>query len=92
MGSCSTTGSTLLWVSLSFRRKPIYQGGIQGQKSCKLDFEITGDPKGPPSGPTFWSGFEVQTHELWGHAFLGPKKSKMANNAQNRDKLTPIDR
>ena len=27
-------------------------GGVQGQKSCKHDFEITGDPKGPPSGST----------------------------------------
>ena len=29
-------------------------GGVQGQKSWKHYFEITGDPKGPPSGSTFW--------------------------------------
>ena len=34
-------------------------GGVQGQKSWKHDFEITGDPKVPPSGSTFWSGFEA---------------------------------
>ena len=34
-------------------------GGVQGQKSWKHDFEITDDPKGPPSGSTFWSGFEA---------------------------------
>ena len=28
-------------------------GGVQGQISWKHDFEITGDPKGPPSGSTF---------------------------------------
>ena len=32
--------------------------GVQGQKSWKHDSEITGDPKGPPIGSTFWSGFE----------------------------------
>ena len=25
----------------------------------KQDFEITGDPKGPPSKSTFWSGYEA---------------------------------
>ena len=34
-------------------------GGVQGQKSWKHDFEITGDPKGPPSGSTIWWGFEA---------------------------------
>ena len=28
-------------------------GGVQGLKSWKHYFEITGDPKGPPSGSTF---------------------------------------
>ena len=28
-------------------------------KSWKHDFEITGDPKGPPSGSTFLSGSEA---------------------------------
>ena len=32
--------------------------GVQGQKVRKQDFEITSDPKGPQSGPTFWSGFK----------------------------------
>ena len=34
-------------------------GGVQGLKSWKHDFEITGDPKGPPIGSTFWSSFEA---------------------------------
>ena len=34
-------------------------GGVQGQESLKHDFEITGDPKGPLSWSTFWSGFEA---------------------------------
>ena len=36
-------------------------GGREGPRSesWKHDFEITGDPKGRPSGSTFWSGFEV---------------------------------
>ena len=38
----------------------LFEGeGVQGQKSWKHDFEITGDPKGPPSRSTFWSGFEI---------------------------------
>ena len=48
---------------------------VQGQKIWKHDLEITGDPKVPPSGSTFWSGFETTP-------YLGPKKSKMANKAQ----------
>ena len=32
-------------------------GGVQGLKSWKHDFEITGDPKGPPSVSTFRSCF-----------------------------------
>ena len=32
---------------------------LQGQKSWKHDFEIIGDPKGPTSVSTFWSGFEA---------------------------------
>ena len=34
-------------------------GGVQGLKSWKHYFEITGDPKGPPIGSTFWSSFEA---------------------------------
>ena len=45
-------------------------GGVQGQKSWKHDFEITGDPKGPTSGSTFWLGFEAPDSYgyLWGRA------------------------
>ena len=46
----------------------LWEGGgeFQGQKSWKHDFEITGDPKFPPGGSTFWSGFEapVGSHTL----------------------------
>ena len=52
---------------------------VQGQRSWKHDFEITGDPKGPTSGSNFWSGL------------VGPKKSKMANKAQNRYFFQSID-
>ena len=34
-------------------------GGGPRSESWKHDFEITGDPKGPPSRSTFWSGFEA---------------------------------
>ena len=33
--------------------------GVQGQILWEHDSEITGDPKGPLCGPTFWSGFEA---------------------------------
>ena len=33
--------------------------GVQGQKSLKHNFRITGDPNGLPSGSTFWLGSEV---------------------------------
>ena len=58
-------------------------GGVQGLKSWKHDFEITGDPKGP-SGSTFWSGFEALDSKgyLRGHALLRVQKSKMAKKAQ----------
>ena len=58
-------------------------GGLQGQKSCKHDFEIIGDPKVSPSGSTFWWGSET---------LFRTKKSKMANKAQNQDLLKQIDR
>ena len=32
---------------------------IQGQKLWEHDSEITGDPKAPLRGPTFWSSFEA---------------------------------
>ena len=45
-------------------------GGVQGQKSWKHDFEITGDPKVPPSGSTIWWGFEAPDSYgyMWGRA------------------------
>ena len=45
--------------------------GVQGQKSWKHDFEITGDPKGPPSGSTFWSCFEAPDSKGY-HYLLTP--------------------
>ena len=38
-------------------------GGVEGQKNWKHDFKITGDPKGPPSGSTFRSGFSALSTE-----------------------------
>ena len=46
---------TTLWLS---KIKDI-MGGFQACKFFKQIFEIAVDPKGPPSGPTFWSGFEI---------------------------------
>ena len=45
-------------------------GGVQGQKRWNHDFEITGDPKGTPSGSTFWWGFKAPESYgyLWGRA------------------------
>ena len=65
-------------------------GGVQGQKSWKHDFEIIGDPKGPPSGSTFWSGFEAPGCRAT--PFFRAQKFKMAYKAQNQDFPTPIDR
>ena len=53
-----------------------FKGGVQGQKSRKHDFEITGDTKVSPSGSTSWPDFEAPDSYgyLWGHALLlGPK-------------------
>ena len=46
--------------------------GVKGQKSFKHDFEITGDPKGPPSGSTFSSGFKLEARGLIGVP-VGPR-------------------
>ena len=62
---------------------------FQGQKSWKHDFEITGDPKCPPVGSTFWSGFEAPVGQ---RPLSAPKKSKITNKAQNRDFSIPINR
>ena len=57
--------------------------GVQGQKSWKHNFEITGDAKGPPSGSTFLLGFEITdwimgqkvskhiNYSMYGHTFFG---------------------
>ena len=44
--------------------------GVQGQISWQHDFKITGDSKVPPSGSTFWWGFEAPDSYgyLWGRA------------------------
>ena len=34
-------------------------GGVQARKVWKQFIEITVDPKGPPSGPIFWSGLQA---------------------------------
>ena len=34
--------------------------GDEGQKFWEYNSEITGEPKGPLRGSTFWSGFEAQ--------------------------------
>ena len=53
----------------------------------KHDFEITGDPKGPPGGSTFWWCFEAPD------CGATPMfRAKMSNKAQNQDLLTLIDR
>ena len=64
-------------------------GGVQGRKSWKHDFKITGDPKDQPSGSTFWSCFEPR--DCKATSFLRALKWKMANEAKNH-LLRPIDR
>ena len=50
-------------IPLIFKQRNIKDSsrlrGVQGQKSWNHYFEITGHPKGPPSGSTFWLCFEV---------------------------------
>ena len=52
----------------------------------KHNFEITVDLKGPPSGPTFWLGFEDPDPYgyLWGQKIengnQGPKPELFATN------------
>ena len=36
---------------------------ISGGGGPRSDIEITGDPKVPPIGSSFWSGFEAQKFE-----------------------------
>ena len=47
---------------ISFPAKMHYEnnkgGGGSGPKFSKQVFELTVDPQGPPSGPTFWSGLD----------------------------------
>ena len=65
---------------------------LRGQKSWKHDFEITGDPKGPPGGSTFSLGF-LRPQTCKATPFVkAQKQSKITNMAQNRDFSIPIDR
>ena len=57
--SCALTGKIYYTIVYTLRGGGGGGAGVQGQKSWKHDFEITGDPKGPPSGSTSWSGFEA---------------------------------
>ena len=59
----------------------VIKGGVQGQKSWKHNFEITGEPKGPTGGSTFWLGFEIPDPYgyLWGHALSGAQKIENGN-------------
>ena len=49
--------NTLIHVTYSLIYIKLFH---QGQKLCEHDFAVTGDPKGPLLGPTFWWGFETQ--------------------------------
>ena len=72
---------------------PLRGGGIQGQKSWKHNFEITGDPKVRQVGKFFGWVLRSQTHMgICGptplfNAPTGPTKSKMAIEAQNQNSL-----
>ena len=60
-----------VYLSANLLKGTCLRGG-KGKNSWKHDIEITGDPKGPSSGSTFWSGFEAL--DLLGNALLkGPK-------------------
>ena len=61
-------------------------GEFQGQKSWKHDFEITGDPKCPPGGSTFWSGFEAPVGQ---RPLSGPIKN-FCSIGQNIQKMHEI--
>ena len=58
----------------------IIKGGGHPCKFRKHDFEIAVDPKGPPSGPTFWLRFK-------GRAWW-PQPSKVTHKINN-EKLVP---
>ena len=57
----------------------------QGQKSWKHDFEIAFDPKGSTNFLVGFCGPRLIGVLVGPRPFLGPKKFKMANKAQNRD-------
>ena len=82
-----------VYIIFKYRRFVILSAlrGAQGQKSWKQDFEITGDPKSPPNGSTFWLGFEAPgicgATPFFRHLQSRPKKSKITNKAQNKDLL-----
>ena len=62
--------------------------GDQGQKSCKHNFEITGDPKGSPNGSNLRWGFEVTDPygHLWGHTLFRPQQGPKYRKWQLRPK------
>ena len=48
-----------VYLSANLLKGTCLRGVGAGQKNWKHDFEITGEPKGSPSGSNFWSGFEA---------------------------------
>ena len=46
-------------IKLQLYRQHAMRIDMKGLKSWKHDFEIIGDPKGPPIWSTFWSSFEA---------------------------------
>ena len=75
-----TLGQLFSIVSVYFYIPKLLRG-IQGQKSWKHNFEITGYPKVTSSGSTFW--LVLRSHALF-QVPTRPKKSKMAIKAQNQ--------
>ena len=53
---------------------------LQGQKSWKHDFDITGDQKGPPCQVNFMVGFCDLKGNLWAQALFKGPKSRMSSN------------
>ena len=86
-GYCWTNIVKVLWPLLQYwqflskiRFYAYLQGGrgftSQHWKFRQHNFEIAVDPKGPSSGPTFWSGLEALNHKghaWWPHPFSRQK-------------------
>ena len=53
----------------------VHEGGVHPGNFRKHDSEIAVDTKGPPSGPTFWSGLEAPNHRkrMWLSPICLPK-------------------